>query len=374
MSNKEEISRNLKSRGWNSPLKISYPEFKEDSDEFRDVRSPSPESDPNDEFRDVRSPTPERKISDIKKSSNILNFGNFGKEYRDARSLTPERNIKKSSNNLPILNEFKDEYIEDDFLDVRSPKTERIPSEEYKDNDFLDVTNTGRSEEYKDNDFLDVRSPEIQKKKQFKFLESSGSDIYTNTDESSYDSSIDEKIRRKMKLPDRQNALYEALTYLAKGDYKSFLRDDYIHRLFAPARALIESCGRGDKSNKTEKLWKLAWEGKLEVKKSVFSIPKSECISCAQDRDLNYVFYEETPLGLKKLGYMGPACYEIRFRTLIKLIKASKKAAELLSYKDYQPGSREFEQYIMNPILTAKDKVIQAPENMGKYRNPVRRI
>jgi len=282
-----------------------------------------------------------------KQKSEESDFLDIRKEYSDFES-----------DFLDIRKEYSD-FENDEYENVRSPTPESVISSSDKD-EYENV----RSPTPDKDEFIDAR----KEYPNFKFLEESDSDIYTNTDESSYSSSIDEKLRKKMNLIDRQNALYEALKYLQKGYYKKFLEDEYIRILFAPARALIESCGRGDKTNQTEKLWELAWKGKLQFKQINFSVPKSECISCAQTRDLNYAFYEIKPDSLKKLGYMGPACYEIRFQALLELIQASKYVAELLKYKKYKPGTSDFIDYIMGPIIKAKDHILKAFHKMSKYR------
>jgi len=286
----------------------------------------------------------------------------------DIRNFRNNRNIKSKG----WLN-FPSEKESSEFLDVRNPSD--FPSEK-ESSGFLDIRNPSDFPSEKENESERSSSsfnyPEDKEKLGYKFFETDN-DPFIYTSESSYDSSLDENIRKDMGLVDRQYSLYTALKYLGRGDYKKFLGDAYVRKIFEPAKALIESCGKGDKRNQTENLWRLAWAGKLKFDKNVFSIPKSECISCALKRDLNYVFYEETPKGFKKLGYMGPACYEIRFQALLELVQASKYAAYLLSQRDYQPGTKEFKKYIIKPIIKANDNILKAHEKMGKYKNPTKK-
>lgn len=230
-------------------------------------------------------------------------------------------------------------------------------------------------------EYLDVRSDSSESSKElyrkardqdklkFKFLESSSSrEPLTHITDSSSGSELSETVRKEMGLKDREIALNEALLILAEGDYKSFLLHPYIKHLFSPARILIESCGKGDKVNNSEKLWNLAWKDKLYFKKVQHKVERAECVSCALDRDLNYAFYEITPSGNRLVGYMGSACYKIRFFFLLTLIETVKAVALFLKRERYEPGSYEFDQFIIEPIQEILDKIISAPKNMAKYR------
>jgi hypothetical protein len=159
-----------------------------------------------------------------------------------------------------------------------------------------------------DEEYLDIRNDSSEDSKElyrrarndgklkFKFLESSSSrEPLTHITDSSSGSELSERIRREMGLESREISLNEALTILAEGDYKSFLSNSYIEHLFAPAKVLIESCGRGDKVNNSEKLWNLAWKNKLHMEKVKHKVKRAECVSCALGHDLNYAFYEITP-------------------------------------------------------------------------------
>ena len=230
-------------------------------------------------------------------------------------------------------------------------------------------------------EYLDIRSDSSensrelyrrardQDKLKFKFLESSSSrEPLTHITDSSSGSEISETIRREMGLQDREIALNEALLILAQGDYKSFLAHPYIKHLFSPAKILIESCGKGDKVNNSEKLWELAWKNKLYFEKVSHKIDRAECISCALDRDLSYAFYEIAPSGNRLIGYMGSACYKIRFFLLLTLVETVKDIARFLEREKYEPGSYEFDQFIIEPIQEILDKIISAPKKMSKYR------
>lgn len=195
-------------------------------------------------------------------------------------------------------------------------------------------------------------------------------DAYTTTSESSYSSDLDEEIREEMGLKDREIALYNALQKLARGDIRGFLKDEYTKQLFRTSYALIESCGRGAKTNSTLKLWTLAWYDRLQYKKSSHTYMKQECVSCAEKRNLSYSFRDKETGD--DLGRMGEACYNIRFDRLMDVIRATKKAARTMVKRHLQPGTAEFEELVIDPIVQANDEVIEAAEEMSKYR-PKRR-
>jgi hypothetical protein len=73
-------------------------------------------------------------------------------------------------------------------------------------------------------------------------------------------------------------------------------------------------------------------------------------------------------LGNHLIGYMGTACYEIRFFFLLALIEIVKDIARLQQIKRYEPDTYEFDQYIIEPIQQILDKIISAPKKMSKYR------
>ena len=200
----------------------------------------------------------------------------------------------------------------------------------------------------------------------FKFLESSSSSKYTDTDESSYEGGIEVDTFYDLSLKD-QNSLYNSLLYLQNNRWEKFLRDPFIVNFFKPVQTVIESCGRQAKKNKTEGMWLLEWAGELEVKRLKKPILKSKCISCAEkSRDLTYAIYKlgsETPY-----GYIGSKCYE-RFSILENLVEIVKKAARKLKKYNYTPGTHDFNEFIVNPIIEAKDEIIEIPKEMSKYRN-----
>ena len=216
---------------------------------------------------------------------------------------------------------------------------------------------------------LKKRSPKTKfdKKKEkigkFKFLESDEESEWTTTSEESFEEGIEVDDDSFLSRKD-QEALYDALQYLEEGRWEDFLNDPFIIRFFRPVQAVIESCGRAAKKNKTQGMWLFEWAGKLKIKKLKKPIFQTRCISCAENRALTYEVYDsETG---EHYGYIGSVCYE-RFKILSKLVKTVKKAAKKIKKHNIQPGTANFDFYVTIPIIKARGKVMKIPAKIAKY-------
>lgn len=124
-------------------------------------------------------------------------------------------------------------------------------------------------------------------------------------------------------VSDEKADMREAMTILYDGRWEEFLELPVIHNKFGPAFSLIQHFGIGKGTKNVKYLWELLWQERLVIDSNRSQRP-AECIACSNERCCGYQLSERSIVkGLakvSKLGFMGPHCYEIRFRPLRNLV------------------------------------------------------
>ena len=156
----------------------------------------------------------------------------------------------------------------------------------------------------------------------------------------------------------RKTDLKSAFIFLANGEIQKFLDNHIIKDLFHDANVLLGNFGHGTSVKKMKELWKLYWEGNLYINEVEEEYIEDKCIACNRTRRLKYELYKDQENEF--IGIMGTDCYEIKFITLLELVKVCRR----LRRKVNEPG---FEDIARRKIGEAMIAVREAPIKMQQY-------
>tara|TARA_R110001632_G_scaffold15138_1_gene50314 strand:+ start:361 stop:1071 length:711 start_codon:yes stop_codon:yes gene_type:complete len=153
----------------------------------------------------------------------------------------------------------------------------------------------------------------------------------------------------------RRISLKSGFESLLLGNVEDFLNNPMIKTIFDPVMTLLGDFGHGTNVNILKQFWKLLWYDDLIIEKQK-KLTTNICIACNANKSLKYKIIQKSSNEL--LGIMGIHCYEIKFISIINLVKCCKDDILLDIYRaDFESNARDL-------IMTFIVDIQNAPRKM----------